>query len=188
MKVLDVGGGFPGFDTDKVSFAKIASVIRDSVNKHFPEEEDLIMIAEPGTFFACAPVSKSVNIISSIKVPASRITKNELDTDKPGFMYFVNQGVYGTFNSVVYGDFVTGEPLFPDPKKDKEIADCIIWGPTCASTDQVEGMTKMRHMQEEEWLYYPNLGAYSITTSSTFNGFERPECFYFIDELSWKFI
>ncbi|KAE9550268.1 hypothetical protein FO519_006506 [Halicephalobus sp. NKZ332] len=189
MKILDIGGGFPGFDTEEISFAKIADVIRDSMDKHFPDRDELTVIAEPGRFFACSPISKSVNIISSVKVPASRITKDESDSNKTGLMYFINQGIFGTFNCRVYDNyFPTGGPLFPDPKKDKELFDCLIWGPTCDGMDQVEEFTKMRQLGEEEWLYYPNMGAYSMTTSSTFNGFEKPKSFYFIDEFSWKLI
>ncbi|KAE9554528.1 hypothetical protein FO519_002284 [Halicephalobus sp. NKZ332] len=189
MKVLDIGGGFPGYDTKEVSFSKIASVIRDSLDKYFPDPEELRVIAEPGRFFACSPISESVSIISSVKVPASRITKNESDVNKPGFMYFINEGVYGTFRCIIFDHYIlTGEPLFPDPEKDKEVFDSVIWGPTCDGIDQVEISTKLRHMKEDEWLYYPNRGAYSASTFTTFNGFEKPKSLYFIDELSWNFI
>lgn len=104
-------------------------------------------------------------------------------------MYFVNQGAYGTFSCRIFEDyFPTGEPLFLDCEKDKEVFDSLIWGPTCAGNDQVEESTKMRYLEPEEWLYYPNMGAYNAATASSFNGFGIPKHFYFIDELSWNLI
>ena len=171
------------------SYFQITSIIRNSINKYFPNENEVTIISEPGRFFGCSPISKAVNIISSVRVPASRITKDKADSNKTGYMYFINQGVYGTFSCKIFEDFVlTGEPLFPDPKKDKDVFDTIVWGPTCAGNDQVEECTKMRHLKREDWLYYPNVGAYNAVTASTFNGFELPKFFYFIDDLSWKLI
>ena len=104
-------------------------------------------------------------------------------------MYFINQGVFGTFCCRIYDKyFPTGEPLFPDSEGDIETFHSLIWGPTCHGMDQVEEYIKIRHLHEDEWLYYPNMGAYTVVASSTFNGFEIPKPFYFIDEISWKLI
>jgi len=189
IKILDIGGGFPGFDTEEASFKKIANFLRDLIEKYLSDNKDLMMIAEPGKFFTHSPVSKAINVISSVKVPASRITTNESDSDKTGYMYYVNQGVFGTFCCRVYSRyFPVGEPLFSGSENDKETFDSLIWGPTCHGMDQVEEHIKIRHLKDEEWLYYSNMGAYTIVASSTFNGFEIPKPFYFIDEDSWKLV
>ncbi|KAE9548301.1 hypothetical protein FO519_008490 [Halicephalobus sp. NKZ332] len=185
MKVLDIGGGFPGVDTDQISSAKIANVVNCALENYFPIEGKYEIIAEPGRFFAAAPISVVTNIISSVKVPADRITREKSDADKDGFMYYMNDGIYGSFNCKLFDHHSpVGEPLFPDPPKDKKTFRCTVWGPTCDGLDQVEESSMMRQMKAGEWLYYPHMGAYTSVASSTFNGFEKPKTYYFIDENS----
>ncbi|KAE9552101.1 hypothetical protein FO519_004681 [Halicephalobus sp. NKZ332] len=189
MKVLDIGGGFPGVDTDQISLNKIANVINSAIEKYFPVGGNYEIIAEPGRFFASGPISVVANIISSVKVPADRITHNESDADKDGFMYYMNDGVYGSFNCKLFDHYSpTGEPLFAEPQSDKKLFHCTVWGPTCDGLDQVEESTMMRQMEVGEWLYYCNMGAYTSVASSNFNGFEKPKTYYFIDEKSFHFI
>uniref|UniRef100_A0AC34QWU4 Ornithine decarboxylase n=1 Tax=Panagrolaimus sp. JU765 TaxID=591449 RepID=A0AC34QWU4_9BILA len=110
---------------------------------------------------------------------------SEADDDKDGYMYYMNDGVYGSFNCKLFDHYSpVGEPLFPDPQKDKKKYPCTVWGPTCDGLDQVEESTQMRQMKVGEWLYYRNMGAYTSVASSTFNGFEKPKTYYFIDEFT----
>ncbi|KAE9548507.1 hypothetical protein FO519_008283 [Halicephalobus sp. NKZ332] len=185
MKVLDIGGGFPGFDTDHISLTKIANVVNCALEKYFPVEGNYEIIAEPGRFFAAAPMSVVTNIISSVKVPASRITRKKSDANKDGFMYYVNEGTYGYFNCKFYEHYCPpGEPLFPNPLKDGKLFHCTVWGPTCDGLDQMEESSMKRNLEVGEWLYYPNMGAYTLSTATTFNGFKNPKIYYFIDEKS----
>ncbi|KAE9549945.1 hypothetical protein FO519_006840 [Halicephalobus sp. NKZ332] len=183
MKILDIGGGFPGFDTDYVNMDKTIGIVNSALERHFPAGGNYEIIAEPGRFFACTPISVAANIIASVKVPANRITNKESDADKDGFMYYMNNGTYSSFNFKLYNRcFPLGEPLFPDPLKDKKLFHCTVWGPTCDGMDQVEDSSIKRQMEVGEWIYYPNMGAYSSVVSSTFNGFDNPKIYHIIDE------
>ena len=98
MNLLDIGGGYPGVDTDDISLQKvylkcifqseafrkfqIAAVINPALAEHFPLSGNYEIIAEPGRFFASAPISVTANIISSVKVPAYRITNNGKSIEK----------------------------------------------------------------------------------------------------------
>jgi ornithine decarboxylase len=56
---LDLGGGFDG-DT----FVQIASVLRPAIEKHFPREEGVRVIAEPGRYFVSEAFEMATNIIA----------------------------------------------------------------------------------------------------------------------------
>lgn len=187
MTLLDIGGGFPGHDRSKISFATIASVISPELDELFPENSGVRIIAEPGRFFAASQSSITANIIAKSKVSASRITKNVEDNGKDGYMYYINDGVYGSFNCILfdhehcYGQSLfelEGEPTFPT----------TIWGPTCDSLDQVETLTYLRELQEGDWIYYPAMGAYTTAAASTFNGFCKPKTYYVMSESSWELL
>ncbi|KAH7730505.1 ornithine decarboxylase [Aphelenchoides avenae] len=187
MKLLDIGGGFPGHDTPKISFRKIVDVISPCLDEFFPPHEKVEIIAEPGRFFASAPVSICCNVISATKVPASRITQIEADEGKDGYMYYINDGVYGSFNCILFDHYQpTGSPLF-DPLEESPLEyPTTIWGPTCDGLDQVESHTVMRKMEVGDWVYYPNMGAYTTVAASKFNGFDKPKVYHMIDHYNWK--
>jgi hypothetical protein len=131
MHFLDLGGGYPGVDTPKISFDKIANVINGAIDEYFPDQSSVQIVAEPGRFFASAPFSLSTNIIATTDVPASRITKNGkqlalmfvctfvcfsfAESDNAhgdGCMYYINDGVYGSFNGILYDHtHPVGRPL-----------------------------------------------------------------------------
>jgi len=195
MYLLDIGGGFPGQDSNKITFNQIAKVIRRALNDFFPIKSDMTsefksdkleIIAEPGRFFASAAVSLCANIIGKSQVPASRITKRTENDYETGFMYYINDGVYGSFNCILFDHFQPrGVPLFATENPDK-LFSTTIWGPTCDSLDQVENDTKMAEVYVGDWLYYPQMGAYTSVAASQFNGFSTPEAYYIIDERTWK--
>jgi ornithine decarboxylase len=65
LRVLDLGGGFPGID-EVITFSQVALVINRALNKYFPfvKFKDLSVIAEPGRFFVTTSHSLAVNVIA----------------------------------------------------------------------------------------------------------------------------
>jgi len=92
MDIVDVGGGFPGVDTPQLSFAAIADSLRHALSKHFPRSVRLV--AEPGRFFAATSHTLAVNVIGKKHVTGP--------DGAPHTMYYVNDGLYGSLNCVVY--------------------------------------------------------------------------------------
>ena len=88
LKILDIGGGFPGTDDNQVTFAQIAWEIREAIHKHFPSTMGIRIIAEPGRYFVTTSQSMACNIISK---------KIVNEGDESFMMYYVNEGVYGSF-------------------------------------------------------------------------------------------
>nr|P49725.1 RecName: Full=Ornithine decarboxylase; Short=ODC [Panagrellus redivivus]CAA57683.1 ornithine decarboxylase [Panagrellus redivivus]CAA65024.1 ornithine decarboxylase [Panagrellus redivivus] len=184
MTLLDIGGGFPGVDTAHISLDACAAVINPALEELFPLDScpDVEVIAEPGRYFACAAVSVTTNVIASVKVPASRITEKADDVNRDGYMYYMNDGVYGSFNCKLFDHYQPrGMPLAEHDADEPRFPVCV-WGPTCDGLDQVEESSVMPRLYEGDWLYYPDMGAYTSVAASTFNGFDKPKTYYFIDE------
>ena len=85
LELLDIGGGYPGHEAGDVSFADISQQINASLEKYFPSSAGVRVIAEPGRYFVSAACSLATNVIGK--------------RDK---MYYINDGVYGSFNCLLY--------------------------------------------------------------------------------------
>ncbi|XP_035023919.2 ornithine decarboxylase isoform X2 [Hippoglossus stenolepis] len=182
MDLLDIGGGFPGSDDAGPKFEEITDVIHSALDKYFPADSGVKVIAEPGSFYVASAFTLVVNIIAKKVIMDS--TSDEEDegakekpTDKT-MMYYVNDGLYGSFlGSALY--FITNLPtLYKKPKPDEIMYPCSIWGPTCDGLDRIVEQCNLPDMQVGDWLVFENMGAYTVAASSTFNGFQRPGIHY----------
>lgn len=184
MRLLDLGGGFPGYKSE-LAFDTIADVIRRSLDLHFPEgrfgESGVRVIAEPGRFYAASAFTLCCTVIARTCVSAERVTKNAKDADKTGFMYYINDGVYGSFNCILYDHVAPiGYPLLA--KTDSIQYPSAVWGPTCDSLDLVQSNSTLPEMHEGDWMVFENMGAYTFAAGSEFNGFPRPTACYIVSE------
>lgn len=172
MDIVDVGGGFPGVDTAQLSFASIADSLRYALAKHFPRSRGGVrLIAEPGRFFAATSHTLAVNVIGKKHVTG-------LD-GAPHTMYYVNDGLYGSFNCVVYDHAHPEFRVLPDVIGGAEDSgpwhSSSIWGPTCDGFDCIVKRTQLPLLEVGRWLYAPDMGAYTSAAGSTFNGMPLPE-------------
>ncbi|NP_001030044.1 ornithine decarboxylase-like isoform X3 [Mus musculus] len=164
MSLLDLGGGFPGVKGSEAKFEEVARVINTALAQYFPEETGIEVIAEPGRFYAGSVCTAAVNII---------VKKSSLD---PGghrkLAYYLNEGHYGVFRlflrdpvpriPIVVKEFPSEPPLFP----------CTLYGPTCDAYDRLFSTeVQLPELDVGDWLIFPDMGAYSSSMSSTFNGF-----------------
>ncbi|EGD81282.1 ornithine decarboxylase [Salpingoeca rosetta] len=104
----------------------------------------------------------------------------EHDQDKQSLMLYVNDGVYGSFNCILFDHAVVrGEVLLSrcDVQRAPPLT-CSIWGPTCDSMDCIEKRASLPELEVGDWLFYPDMGAYTSCAASTFNGFDKPMQFY----------
>jgi ornithine decarboxylase len=72
LKILDIGGGFPGTDDTNIKFEDIAKTINESIDEYFSEQDfsedyGLQIIAEPGRYFASASHTLVLNVIAKNK-------------------------------------------------------------------------------------------------------------------------
>ncbi|KZT27231.1 ornithine decarboxylase [Neolentinus lepideus HHB14362 ss-1] len=170
FSVLDVGGGF-----EDGNFEETAGVLGGALDLYFPEREGVRVIAEPGRFYVARAFSLAVNIIARRAGDGG-----EMDADQPAVMYYINDGVYGAFNCILF-DHQRVQPYvlslggsFHVPEAAMERAErCSVWGPTCDSIDCVCAEVRLPGaLQVGDWLGFEGMGAYTICAASGFNGFE----------------
>jgi len=161
LKIVDIGGGFPvPYDSNVPAFEKLAEVINSECARLFPEEIEII--AEPGRFM----VATAAVLVSEIIGKARRDGK---------IFYYINDGVYHTFSGVVNDHWIPNFEAFRGGEKEV----CAVVGPTCDSFDKISLSEQLPgDLEIGDYLYTEDIGAYSIATSSKFNGFEGAKIFH----------
>ncbi|KAI8098967.1 ornithine decarboxylase [Halteromyces radiatus] len=174
--LLDVGGGFPGADIkDGITFEKVAAVLGPAVDELF--SPDIRVIAEPGRYYVASAFTLCTHIIGRRTVMKG--------SEDPSYMYYVNDGMYGAFNCILFDHQVVvphvlsknGRYVYGQKLNETEY-ECSIWGPTCDSIDCLNKSTRLPLLEEGDWLYYENMGAYTICAASQFNGFQKSKVIY----------
>jgi len=179
--LLDVGGGF-----EDDTFETTASILKDAINEHFPNRQHIRIIAEPGRYYVSKAFSLAANVIARRAPPAMEGTSQDIDIDpeQPSVMYYINDGVYGSFNCILF-DHQAPQPFvlslngsFHVPASEPLRASSV-WGPTCDSIDCVCPVTQLpASLQVGDWLGFNNMGAYTVCAASQFNGFEVSKVIY----------
>lgn len=157
--VVDVGGGIPG-DAEGSAFA--ASGLMQQVEKHFSDCSPVEVIAEPGRFFAQNAVSTFSRVIG------------RRDGKKPS--YYLLDGVYGSFNCLLYDHASCPSPVALRPGNPNAFDGCAlmpstIFGPTCDGIDVLMENHPLPPLQRGDWLGFHRMGAYTLSAASSFNGF-----------------
>jgi len=122
------------------------------------------------------------------------------------FAYYINDGVYGAFNNLMFDHASVrprvlrrgkedqsastdpagfrrllsrdGDSSSDDGSNDQSLFASTVFGPTCDSIDVVARSVLLPKLQVGDWLYFQNMGAYTMAASSSFNGFVPSEKFY----------
>jgi len=184
MDLLDLGGGFPGTDTANLSFGQIAAALRPILASAFPASRGVRIIAEPGRYMSASAFTLAVNVIGK-KVVADPGAAGRSRT-----MYYINDGVYGSFNCNLYDHHVVREvEVAPTSQAfGRSFADAdahtgarhpaSIWGPTCDGLDCVAQDVALPDIEVGQWLYFRDMGAYTSAAGSNFNGMALPSKLY----------
>nr|CCC96034.1 unnamed protein product [Trypanosoma congolense IL3000] len=189
MHLLDIGGGYPGTRDDLLKFEEIAEVINSALEKYFPPDPSLTVIAEPGRYYVASAFTLAVNVIAKKVAAAERDeSNNQSEVNKQPYMYYVNDGVYGSFNCILY-DHAVVKPL-PQRKiaPGEKLYPASVWGPTCDGLDRIIEHCELPEMSVGEWMLFEDMGAYTVVGSCTFNGFRTPEVYYVFSKLPQRVI
>lgn len=210
MHLLDLGGGYPGNSDSQPLFNAIAGEINNSLEEFFPEdffaqingtENKLKIIAEPGRYYAASAFTLSVGVIAKRVMEQSEEQQKEdqlavdqlkdsnfVDCSK-SIMYYINDGVYASFNCLFYDHSVV-TPILLHEEKDQKAPikyKSSIWGPTCDGLDLV---VKELHMPEHHIgnsMVFKDMGAYTLSGAVAFNGIPLARCIYTVST-SWETI
>mmetsp|Transcript_81 Transcript_81/g.237 ORF Transcript_81/g.237 Transcript_81/m.237 type:complete len:461 (+) Transcript_81:41-1423(+) len=180
MRLLDLGGGFPGSDSGTLTFESIALALSGALEEHFPAASGVRIIAEPGRYFVSESHTLATCIISKRQLPADEEAGPMLCADaaqEPEVAYYLNDGVYGSFNCVVF-DHAEVVPRLLSPSANATERPSKLFGPTCDSVDVLMASVPLLEAEVGDWLYFTNMGAYTRSAASQFNGFEVPPCKY----------
>lgn len=188
--ILDLGGGYPGDSFDRID--EFAEMINESLDENFSISEfpNLRIISEPGRYF----VESAFTLVSLIH---SRKISKDSDDNIDDVMYYLNEGVYSNFLFIPLGP-ETVEPQIMCENRSSEKFNSTLWGehrlmvnadsgqsnvtgPTCDSTDVICKDIELELLSIGDVIYFINMGAYTITLRTPFNGFETTKIFHLID-------
>ena len=155
-RLLNIGGGFPVRHVKPIPEIEVIGEVVNRALEAFPAK--VKVIAEPGRFL----VSDAGYFVCRIMGTATRASKRWMHLDA---------GLFG-------GIIETAEGLKYKIRTDRSGPD-MPWnvaGPTCDSIDVVMRDEPLpSDLQEGDYLYLRNAGAYTTAYASTFNGFPLPE-------------
>lgn len=153
INILDIGGGFPVKYHSKVkSFKNLARKLNAEIKRLFPETMEIL--AEPGRFM----VANAGVLITNIIGKAVREGKT---------CYYLDDGVYHTFSGIIFDHCQYPLKAF----REGEVKISAVFGPTCDALDTISVAEELPELLIDDFLYAQNIGAYSIASSTYFNGF-----------------
>ena len=164
--IIDIGGGFPGTNDTNISFDDIVYNINKGIKEYFSNSH-ILFIAEPGRYL----VEKSHTLVLSV------VSKKKEDNV---IKYYLNDGIYGSFNCIHYDH--QNPTLIPfnnvniinGINQDDEY-NSTFFGSTCDSMDVIYENIPFKELQIGDILYVKNFGAYTVSSSSIFNGYSVTE-------------
>jgi len=159
MRILDIGGGFPGTDEEEHSLEKISSLMQPHFDKHW---RGVDLISEPGRFFCSESQTLATQLIG-------KRVRRDGQSNKSRREYYINDGVYQSFNCMLYDHSVLLKENDSDEKGVKHPS--VIFGQTCDGLDTIATDILLPELRIGDWLIVPNMGAYTNGASSQFNGF-----------------
>ncbi len=153
IKILDIGGGFPvRYNNKAKSFKALAKKLNIEIERLFPE--NIQILAEPGRF-----------MVASAGVLIAKIIGKAIRDGK--LCYYLDDGVYHTFSGIVFDHCRYPLRAF----KDGQMKVCSVFGPTCDAFDTISVAEELPELEIGDYLYAENIGAYSLASSTCFNGF-----------------
>jgi ornithine decarboxylase len=160
MEVLDLGGGW---SPEEKKFLEATRMVQEGLASGKGAVPKRIL-AEPGRFFAAPCMDLYVRVIG----------KKPMATGQ-GWRYTIDESIYGQFSCI---PFDHAEPRIARLGTDvRPKSKAVVFGRTCDSLDIIAKHVAMEELEVGDWLYFPNMGAYTTATSSEFNGFPKPVLF-----------
>ncbi len=154
LAILDIGGGFPIARTEDEEdpFDEIARVVAAEIDRLF--DPNVRILAEPGRFL----VGPAATLVTRVVGKAIRENKH---------WYYLDDGVYGSLSGLVFDH---AKYTFRARKKGPTRLSTLA-GPTCDSFDIIARGEALPELDVGDLVTVPNIGAYSVASASSFNGF-----------------
>ena len=160
VKYVNIGGGFPVVYHEKNTFdvhqmlVSIHDKLMNITNK-FP---DIVFLSEPGRVL----VAESFSLVTTIQHRRNQ------------YLY-LDDGAYGHLHDAAFNQQIHPISFISNNQSlSKDYDSFSFFGPTCCSKDFIKGPYRLpKNIQEGDMILFKNMGAYSLTMATTFNGFSQ---------------
>ena len=161
--IINVGGGFPSIYPD-LNPQPLESYI-DEIKKAFDNlklEKKPELLCEPGRSIVAESGSSIVKVVLRKKQKI-----------------YINDGTYGSLFDAGVLNFVLPTRMIPNGRMtSKKLTSFSLYGPTCDSADFMKGPFVLpNNLKEGDYIEIGQLGAYSLTFRTRFNGFYSDKIF-----------
>ncbi len=161
--IINVGGGFPSAypDLNPQPLENYINEIKKAFN-NLKLEKKPELLCEPGRALVAESGSSIVRI-----------------TLRKKQKLYVNDGTYGSLFDAGVPNFVFPARMIPNGRSNsKKLTSYSLYGPTCDSIDYMKGPFVLpNNLKEGDYIEIGQLGAYSLTFRTKFNGFYSDKIF-----------
>ncbi|XP_060060921.1 antizyme inhibitor 2 isoform X14 [Erinaceus europaeus] len=187
MQILDLGGGFPGVEGAKVRFEEISSVINSALDLYFPEGCGVDILAKLGRYYVTSAFTLAVSIISKKEVFLDQPGREEENGPTPKtIVYYLHDGVYGSFNSVLFDNTCPTPMLQKKPSSEQPLYSSSLWGPAAEGCDCIAEGLRLPQLHVGDWLVFENMGAYTVGMGSLLGGTQACRITYAMSRVTWE--
>ena len=160
---INVGGGFPSIypDLNPQPLESYINEIKKAFN-NLKLENKPVLLCEPGRALVAESGSSIVKVILRKKQKI-----------------YINDGTYGSLFDAGVLNFVLPTRMIPNGRMtSKKLTAYSLYGPTCDSADFMKGPFVLpNNLKEGDYIEIGQLGAYSLTFRTKFNGFYSDKIF-----------
>ena len=161
--IINVGGGFPSIypDLNPQPLENYMQEIKKAFNNLKLENKPEIL-CEPGRALVAESGSSIVKVILRKKQKI-----------------YINDGTYGSLFDAGVLNFILPTRMIPNGRMtSKKLTSFSLYGPTCDSADFMKGPFVLpNNLKEGDYIEVGQLGAYSLTFRTKFNGFYSDQIF-----------
>uniref|UniRef100_A0A673KFL6 Antizyme inhibitor 1-like n=1 Tax=Sinocyclocheilus rhinocerous TaxID=307959 RepID=A0A673KFL6_9TELE len=174
MKILDIGGGFSGSEFQLKQLFFHVCLIR-------PISPQPLMVS-PIIFEIYMALDTSALFSHCVFCTPDELTQN----DAPEFVYYMNDGVYGSFMGKLFGNVITTPSVHKlSLTLDEPVFSSSLWGPSCDPLDQVVEHCLLPELAVGDWLIFSNMGASGQEGPATLSDTDQPPVYYTISTDDW---
>lgn len=169
LTALDIGGGLPvpNEKVEAVDVDSMTDILREKLDELFPDTE---IWSEPGRFMC----GTAVNLVTSV-------IGTKMRNGQP--WYVLDDGLYGSFNGLMFDHWNFKMKMPADKAQEKAVPSTFV-GPSCDSIDVVARDLPAPKLEIGDRIMVPNIGAYSTSAATSFNGFPPADTIVYEDNMA----
>ena len=169
LTALDIGGGLPvpNEKVEAVDVDSMTDILREKLDELFPDTE---IWSEPGRFMC----GTAVNLVTSV-------IGTKMRNGQP--WYVLDDGLYGSFNGLMFDHWNFKMKMPADKAQEKAVPSTFVV-PSCYSIDVVAIDLPAPKLEIGDRIMVPNIGAYSTSAATSFNGFPPADTIVYEDNIA----